>query len=124
MVDFLVISGYSEMLSGIKNNYHSDHLKRIDFEIQEYGGNTEINKIQSKPLLKIFKEFDVSKVDYLSVDTEGSEYEILSGINFDEVDIRVISTENSSKKNIRGFLEDKNYIFLGQVCCDEIYCKK
>lgn len=122
-VDFLVVHGYAEMLSGIKNYYHPDHLLRIDSEIEKHGGSKELVKVQSKPLKKIFDEYNVKKVDYLSIDTEGSELEILSSIDFEKVDIRIISTENSSRKNIKDFLYNKGYNLLDIVCGDEIYCK-
>jgi FkbM family methyltransferase len=35
------------------------------------------------------------EIDYLSIDTEGSEYEILSGFNFDKYQINVITCEHS-----------------------------
>lgn len=124
IVDFLAIDGYSEMLSGIHKYYPSDNLKRIERELQIMGGEKKIIKIQSKPLNKILSEYEVKKIDYLSIDTEGSEYQILNSIDFDEVDIRVISTENSSGRDIKQFLELKGYIFAGQICGDEIYYKK
>lgn len=123
-IDFLVIDGYAEMLSGIDSMYHPDHRKRIDDEINKNGGSKKIVKIKSKPLKDIFEERSITKVDYLSIDTEGSEYEIISSIDFEKVDIRVISTENSSKSNINEFLTEKGYIFALQCCADEIYYKK
>lgn len=122
-VDFLVINGPAEMLSGIYDKYHPDHKTRIESEIQKNGGNKELIKVRSKPLKQIFKENFITKVDYLSIDTEGSEYEILSSIDFDEVDIRVISTENSSGKDIKELLYKKNYTFATICCGDEIYYK-
>jgi FkbM family methyltransferase len=123
-VDFCAVSGYAEMLSGIEKCYHPDHKKRIESEIEKHGGNKEILKIISKPLRQVLSENKVKKVDYLSIDTEGSELQILKSIDFDIVDIRVISTENSSKSDIKTFLESKGFIFSGVVCCDEIYYKK
>jgi FkbM family methyltransferase len=35
------------------------------------------------------------RIDYLSIDTEGSEYEILKAFNFDEYDIRIITVEHN-----------------------------
>jgi FkbM family methyltransferase len=124
VVDFCVVSGYAEMLSGIEKFYHSEHKKRIESEIKSHGGNREILKIISKPLRKVLSENKVKKVDYLSIDTEGSELQILKSIDFDAVDIRVISTENSSKSDIRIFLENKGFVFVGVVSGDEIYYKK
>ena len=36
-------------------------------------------------------------IDYMSIDTEGSEFDILSGFDFDEWDVRVISVEHNMK---------------------------
>jgi FkbM family methyltransferase len=124
VVDFLSIDGYSEMLSGIQKHYHPNHIDRINREISQKGGTKQTLKITSKSLKNVLNEHNVEKVDYLSIDTEGSEYEILNSIDFDSVDIRVISTENSSKKDIRGFLDSKGYT-LATICCgDEIYYRR
>jgi FkbM family methyltransferase len=122
-VDFCVINGYAEMLSGIKKHYHLNHEKRINSEIKNHGGSKEIIKIISKPLNKVLFENNLKKVDYLSIDTEGSEMEIIKSIDFDLFDIRVISTENTSKSDIKNFLKSKGFTFYGQICSDEIYCK-
>ena len=122
-VDFCVVNGYAEMLSGIKKHYHPDHEERINSEIKNHGGSKEIIKIISKPLNKVLFENNLKKVDYLSIDTEGCEMEIIKSINFDLFDIRVISTENTSKSDIKSFLESKGFTFYGQICSDEIYCK-
>lgn len=122
-VDFLVVNGYAEMLSGIYDNYHPDHRSRIDSEIQRHGGSKELIKVNSRPLKEIFEEYSVTKVDYLSIDTEGSEYDILCSIDFDAVDVRVITTENSSRSDIRTFLEGKGFVFATQCWADEIYYK-
>ena len=41
------------------------------------------------------------RIDYLSIDTEGSEIAILSGFNFDEWDIRFVSIEITSDLKLR-----------------------
>jgi len=124
VVDFLSIDGYSEMLSGIQKHYHPNHIDRINREISQKGGTKQTLKIISKTLKNVLNENNVEKVDYLSIDTEGSEYQILNSIDFDSVDIRVISTENSSKKDIKGFLDSKGYN-LATICCgDEIYYRR
>jgi FkbM family methyltransferase len=45
------------------------------------------------------------RIDYLSIDTEGSEIEIISGFNFDEWDIRFISVEITSELKLREVTE-------------------
>lgn len=124
-IDFLVVKGYAEMLSGIFNDYDSFHIKRIDDEIQRNGGSKEVVKIKSKTLSSILKENNINNIDYLSIDTEGSELNVLKGIDFDKININIISVENNGYNNdVRSYLEGSNYEFLCKVCGDEIYAKK
>ena len=44
-IEFLKIDGYSEMLSGILENYDKRHLERIDRELVRFGGKKKVIKI-------------------------------------------------------------------------------
>ena len=46
-----------------------------------------------------------NRIDYLSIDTEGSEIEIISGFDFDDWDIRFISVEITSDLKLREVTE-------------------
>jgi FkbM family methyltransferase len=76
------------------------------------------------------KHLEPSTIDYLSVDTEGSELVILGGINFGAIDISVISVEhsyNASKlKELKNLLEPAGYVeILGGVFdFDALFVKK
>lgn len=51
-------------------------------------------------------------IDYLSIDTEGSEFEILSNFNFQDYKIRIITVEHNytpNRKKIKNLLESKGY---------------
>lgn len=51
-------------------------------------------------LVELIKEYKLpSKVDYLSIDTEGSEYEILAAFDFDNYDIGIITCEHNYTEN-------------------------
>ncbi len=69
-----------------------------------------------------------SCIDYMSIDTEGSEFEILSTFNFEKYDVRVITVEHNhtgSKNTIYSLLSSKGYLrkfeFLSQF--DDWYVK-
>ena len=112
------------MVSGIFSNYDPLHIKRIDDELQRNGGSKEVIKIKSKTLSSILEENNINNVDYLSIDTEGSELNVLKGIDFDKININIISVENNGYNNdVRNHLESFNYEFLCKVCGDEIYSK-
>lgn len=119
--EFLAINGYSEMLSGIISNYNKKHLDRINKEILQYGGDKQIIKVD------IFKFSDLvieNKIDYLSIDTEGSELDVLKSIDFNKHDIYCISFEKNYDDNTATeFLINKNYKFINKIGADMFFVK-
>lgn len=93
--DFYLNEGYTEMLSGIIENYDARHLERLMNENTEKSATTQIVKVNTKRLDTIFDEQGVSHINYLSIDVEGAEFEVLKSINFDKVFIDVIGFENN-----------------------------
>lgn len=65
-------------------------------------------------LVDLLKKYNAPKiVDYLSIDTEGSEYDILRSFDFDLYQIRVITCEHNStpqREKIHSLLKAKGYM--------------
>lgn len=122
-LEFIEAEGYSEMLSGIVSSYHPLHLERLKREVIQYGGDYRIIEVPSVRFNDVMSKFDVFNIDFLSIDTEGSELEILKSINFELYIIKIIAVENNYKiSKIRQFLESKGYQFVIHQG-DEIYIK-
>ena len=96
-------------------------IKKVNFSIKK-GGRSHIDNnsndknlvsLNSITLNQLFSEQGVSKIDYLSVDTEGSEFDILSDLNYIKYRPTIITVEHNYKKTIRKkifqLLKDKNY---------------
>lgn len=61
------------------------------------GKNYDVNSIS---LIDLLDKYNAPKnIDYLSIDTEGSEYEILSNFDFTKYSFKVISCEHNFSKN-------------------------
>lgn len=79
----------------------------------------------TKTLSQVFDKFGLKKIDYISIDCEGVDYEVISGINFDTVDISMISFEPSiQEKQIRDLLERKGYVFYDSTWGNVFYVKR
>jgi FkbM family methyltransferase len=127
IVIFNEIKGYSEKLSGIAGEYNPKHLERIKKEINKKGGTLNFIKCKSFTLKSIFEKYDIKRVNLLCIDTEGTELNILKGIDFENVFIDVILVENNYKEDgdkIREFLLLNNYEFIQKINGDDVYRKK
>ena len=61
-------------------------------------------------------------IDFFSLDVEGSELEVLNGLDFNKYKIKYILVEARSLANIRVFLESKSYILVDQLgSCDYLF---
>jgi FkbM family methyltransferase len=121
-LEFLSVTGYAEMLSCIKSQASNEHINRINSEILKNGGSVENIIVKSVKLQKILDDNNLYKIDYLSIDTEGSELSVLNSIDFDKTYIKFISAENSSGNDlVKNFLTQKGFRFLDKIFSDEIY---
>lgn len=79
----------STIIEFANNDYHSALRKQSD-----------TYEVETISLSDMLAKYDAPKViDYLSIDTEGSELEILSAFDFNEYDIRVITVEHNYTAN-------------------------
>ena len=63
-------------------------------------------------------------VDFCSIDTEGSEFNIIQSIDFDKTNIKVFIIENNYKEtNIQEYLETKGYSLYKKLEWDDIFIK-
>ena len=67
--EFICNTGYTEMLSGIKDTYDIRHNERLTKEIKLKGGKTEIITVNTKKLETICDENNISHINYLSIST-------------------------------------------------------
>lgn len=119
---FYEVHGYGEMLSGLKSQYDERHLERIHKTIEEYGGYITETAVKCFVVNDVLKENGVSQVDFISVDTEGGELNILRAIDFAGFKVKAVVVENNySEPDILHFMTGKGFIRIGYLSTDEIY---
>tara|TARA_E500000178_G_C16828498_1_gene664907 strand:+ start:409 stop:786 length:378 start_codon:yes stop_codon:yes gene_type:complete len=103
------------MISGIKDTFDTRHVKRLQRENKQHGSTTEIIEVETKKLETICDNHKISHINYLSIDVEGGEFEVIKSINFDKVYIDVIGFEsnyNDTSIPIIKYLQEKNYVVI------------
>jgi len=122
-VEFIKVDGTPTMLSGMKSTYDPRHLRRLEREILRDGGSCDIIDISGVTVNSVLKEYGIYEIDYLSLDTEGGELEILNSIDFDMFKIFAITVENNfGDPAIRNLLESKGFMFITLLAHqDEVY---
>jgi len=124
-VEFLAIEGYASMLSGIKSSFSDDHLQRIDREISQFGGSKREVMLDCLMLKTVFAKHKIEKIDYLSIDTEGHEIQVLNGIDFTKTSIELIGLELdfSREKVVENVLKAKGYERIFRIETDVFFKK-
>lgn len=83
----------------------------------------EIVRVQCQKLSTIITGLSV--IDYIDIDVEGHEYQVIEGIDFDQVEIKTIGVEVSEKtlaaKKIDDFLETKGFFPFAQLRSDRFF---
>jgi FkbM family methyltransferase len=114
-VDFLEVEGANEdkELSVVFDYANNDcHSSTREKKNKLY----KVNTISLNDLLDFYGA--PKKIDYLSIDTEGSEYEIIRDFNFQKYEIDIITVEHNFKTDIR----NKIYKLLTKAGFKRVFC--
>lgn len=129
IVDFFDIIGCGKGLSGIINEYNKEHNKRINKELAAFGSDKSISHKISVPcftLDTLLRKYQIHKIDFCSIDTEGSELNILKTIDFNKFDFDIIMVENNMRErdtSIKSFMEAQKFKMIKRIVADEVYQK-
>jgi len=125
-VEFSVVddvSGWEDMLSFVKETSNPEY----DYQMKDI-------VVKTRPLKDVFREENIREIDYMSIDVEGHELNVLKGIDFNEVSIKVLTIENNfggvgdkahyGDDAIRELMLSNNYTLWGRiVSLDDIYVR-
>ncbi len=105
--------------------------------LKEAFGKKNLKKriIKTNTLNNILKENKIKKIDFMNIDIEGNELEVLKTLNFKNLDIKVICIEivnydiyskniKTNKKKILTILKKNNYYLKFKTFVNYIFIKK
>jgi FkbM family methyltransferase len=108
------------MLSGIHE--HIDNMPRVEQVRELWRLNQSVVTVHCHRIDSVLAEHGVSTVDYLSIDVEGAELQVLEGIDFTKIRVNVIGVERSRCfPNVYRLLVDAGFDYHGLLFFDEIF---
>lgn len=121
--DFFNVHGDPDQLSGLVETYHPLHKKRMEYETSQTHSSFTVEKVPVYTLKSLFEKYNITYVDYLSLDTEGSEMAILEGIDFNQVYIKAMTIENMYFGSLlEDFMKLKGFRKVARLFnCDDVY---
>jgi FkbM family methyltransferase len=108
------------MLSGIRE--HIDNTERVEKLRRVWDLNQALVTVSCFRVDSVLAKMGVSTVDYLSIDVEGAELEVLRGIDFAKVRVNVIGVERNERfADVYRLLTDAGFEYHGLLFFDEIF---
>lgn len=67
----------------MRETYNPRHIERLNKENKLMDSSTKIIQVNTKRIETICYEHNIKNINYLSIDVEGVEFEVIKSINFD-----------------------------------------
>ena len=111
------------MLSGIPE--HMDQLQWVEWIRKPMKLNQTQETVPCYRIDTVLNDSGVKIVDYLSIDVEGAELEVLRGIDFERVQVNVIGVEHTHTfSEVYELLTTSGFEYQGLLFFDEIFVHK
>jgi FkbM family methyltransferase len=118
-----------DAMSGREKEMSKEHMSAIEAKARTENVKTETLYVPCFSLDTILRALDRKQVDYLSLDVEDGEFDVLKSVKFGEVDVRAISIEYNKaevvkKLAITHYLTNNNYVLSKTGEYDLFFIKK
>ena len=106
--------------------YFKDYpIERINLLAKQANlGNFKSYECKIEMLENIFEKFNINIIDLAIIDVEGSELELLKGINFEKIKINYFCIESYNFEKLNQFMINKNYEFLKKLHREDYVFKR
>ena len=102
-----------------KHNY----LSHVVTDTDKIKGET--TRVKQRRLTDVLLERNLINIDFVSLDVEGYEMNVLNGIDFDRINIKVFVIENNNNHPyiIQKYMKKKGYRYIGRLEIDDFFVK-
>ena len=112
---------------GPQNTIDKGHVKwmKNHFGLKKF----KSKKIKTQILMNLLNTYGLKKIDFLNIDIEGHEYEVISSLDFKKLKVKLICIEilgfNKNQKNrrekLKKFLKKNGYMFKNKIGSNYIF---
>lgn len=120
---FLKIAGGFYGWSGLSDDIEPQHHERIDRYIQQ----DELQTIQVSvhDLAWLAERYQLTDVDFMSIDTEGTEEKIIRAFPWEQLRVGVFCIENNFQNyDIEGLMASHGYVKSARIGPDDIFAHR
>lgn len=115
-----------------KNTLSFNHKKWLNKHFKIHDNDFKVTKIKTKKLSSVLKKHDFYKIDFMNIDIEGHELEVLKSLDFKKHEIKVICVEildydtfaKKRKKELISYLKSKGYILTNKSNINYVFKKQ
>lgn len=122
---FSCVDAGAAMLSGFTSTFDRSHRRRVQRELRKFGAELYEIDVPTVRLADVLQQHNRNEIDYLSLDTEGGELQILNSIDFENILVGCLSIENNTLGlEVYNFMSDHDFQLAAIAGCDEIYVNR
>ena len=91
--------------------------------MQEHGGSSEFISITARTFADVVAEHGLSEINYVSIDTEGGELEILRSMDFRKVFVHALSVEYQipQRETMMAMMREQNFEMIKAMGSDLLF---
>ena len=121
-MEFTVLAGEGAMLSGLCSVVSGEKASRIERMIAAGRTQPEKVSVSCRTVLEVLRNASLTKVDFISLDIEGGELEIVNSLDFDQMGTSVIAVEaNNRGRELAARLKSWNFDLISILSDDCIF---
>ena len=122
---FSQIEGGSNMLSGVASKFSHMHERRVRRSMRKSGSQLREVEVPAVRVDRVLEDVGIDRVDYLSIDTEGGEREIIDAIDLERFGVELVTMENNGRDlSTRRYMRDRGYEIAAVLGCDEVFVRR
>lgn len=117
--EFMTVDGGPTMMSGLTGSLHDVKRKWVE---EHPKTSMRMETCQTRLLGDILLERGMTRIDFLSLDIEGAELQVIESFPFDEISVTCWSIEAfEHKPAIDAVMEKRGFVWLDRIGDDDLY---